>query len=685
MAGQPLRFIPIGAFFGEQEGIESLPMASAFSPGGCKNFWIDAYARASQILGYTKQNVAAITSHTGGNAMRVRALFHYGSQAAGILTRQELGFFDDASAHVDMRYSTDAGVTWTWIVDLGAGSINTIPDFAQSGNTLVMTNGVLAPQTWDGTTWSAISNTQLAAPTVVTGGAGLKNGRYQYWIVPIKSDGTRKVASVISTQIIFANEKATVGWVADADGTVTGYEVYSTNGTGAVGYFAGSVNGRTTVAFTDNTPDAQLLGNRALQEYGQAPPTGSYFCEMHLQRMWYLRTDTNPRYAYYADAGLPFSVYTSNFLDMSDAESRSDFCVGGTGNYQGMLVVWLERSVWTISGTGQIIGTQINWNRRRTNARIGAVSHRTVARIPAGAKYTDERGTMQTTDQVTLAYFTPFGDVRMFDGDNDRIISYAKKTTLAAFNYANRAKAYQVTDNQRDEVTWIFPSTDASEPDTAVTWNYRFGVWYARPLWGSFAHAIEVDTATGAAVLLAGEAVLATGGFCYLLWNGYTQSGSDISSQMMTKTLYGEGNAYEPSIQGAPLLSFQKRWRWVDLLIRSSGSISLTVEWLPSEAADTQQATGVNIVVPIGAGTMQSSDGSVIQSADSSNIILAGPTIIRVQLKNANADPIVGGRFLYSRGMRLRISCANSTAIWNIVGMNVAYQLLPGLKRPFTQ
>ena len=52
MADLPLRFIPIGVILGDQEGMESLALPSAFSSGGSDNLSIDKFASVQSILGY---------------------------------------------------------------------------------------------------------------------------------------------------------------------------------------------------------------------------------------------------------------------------------------------------------------------------------------------------------------------------------------------------------------------------------------------------------------------------------------------------------------------------------------------------------------------------------------------------------------------------------------------------------
>jgi hypothetical protein len=127
----------------------------------------------------------------------------------------------------------------------------------------------------------------------------------------------------------------------------------------------------------DNISDLTILENRVLEEHGDAPPT-VYFCEPHKQRIWWLRTDAFPTRGYWSDPGLPESVLGDNYLEFSDSETTGDFITGALGNFEGLFVVFTERAVWTVSGTGQIIGNIVDWTRTRTNAQIGSVHHRSV-------------------------------------------------------------------------------------------------------------------------------------------------------------------------------------------------------------------------------------------------------------------------------------------------------------------
>lgn len=661
----PLRLQLFDAFVGEQTGIHSIILPDIFSSGGSINVWMDKYARVKRILGFDAQG-NPVTTNTGGSATRIRNLFPYRKTSGGAFVRQLIGAFDDGTNAFELWYSTDEGANYTFIQDFGAGSVGSICDFAQFGDELYIANGVVAPRVWDGTSINTAGATQLAAPTLASAGTGNLAGSYKVKIVPRKSDGSRKPGSVTSDAISLENESVTITWTADADTEVVGYEEYRTSGTGDVFYFVQYIDGRTTVTITDNIEDLTILENRVLEEHGDAPPA-TYICVAHKQRMWWLRTDDQPQRGYYSDPGDPSSVYAENFVEFQDAETQGDLIVGAVGNFEGMLVVFEERSIWTVSGTGQIVGDITDFNRTRTNAQTGTVSDRAIVRVPAGARYADQTGKMQTTATVALAYMTPLKDVRLFDGDNDLCIHYPLTELINSLNYGQRRKVHTLHDTTRQEIAWIFPDIDADEPSVAAVWNYRWGVWYERE-W-TFASAAEMDSSTEAAVLVGGSSSLVDGGITYRLWDTNTFNGTAFTAQWMTKTLYGINE------NGQPAPSFQKRFRWTDILFQTDQNVEIFVEWLQGDSPDNADAVGSVTITP-DTDTIVSADADIIITADGDQLRTAADTSI-MRAKFADID----GRYLHDSGIRLRIGDNISTASWAMEGMTLAYQILPGLAR----
>lgn len=655
------------AFLGTQEGIHSIILPDIFSSGGSKNVYIDKFARVAQMGGYTKQNSSAFTTDTGASASMVRGLIPYRATAGGSISRKLLIVLDDQVNEWEIWVSSDSGATATFLYDAGAGSIGQIPDAAQLNDNLYITNGKVQPRVYNGTTIAATGATQ--SPTITATEAATTGnliGNYRYKLVSTIG-GIRQYGSIGSTSVLLTNKQMTLGWSADPNVSVDGYEIYRTTGTGTTYYFLTSIDGRATVAYTDNTLDNTLLENRVLEEHGDAPPI-AYWCEPHKQRMWWMRTDAYPTRGYWSDPGLAESVYSENFLDFSDSETVGDQITGALGNYEGLLVVFTEKALWTVSGTGAIIGDLVDFTKVRTNAQTGAVSARSAVRIPAGSKFSDQTGQIQTTSVSSIAYFTPLGDIRLFDGDNDLIVSHPVKDTVGGFNYAQRSKVWGMVDSTNQQAMWCFPSGTAGEPDTMVVWNYRFGVWYK---WSTmpFGHGVELDTSSDAALMLTGESLTSKGGYVYSFFDGNSFDGSNIEATWMTKTLYGVNENNQPA------LSNRKRWRWLDVLFRINSSVSITIEWLTGSSPDNAAAIGSAIITPA-ASTLITADGSTILTADGSSILLSASSAQRKAFLHSST-----GDYLHDEGIRLRIGTNGMNGGWALEAFQLAFQLLPGLKR----
>jgi hypothetical protein len=597
----------------------------------------------------------------------IRSLIPYRGTAGGSITRKLLFVLDDGVNEWEIWVSTDNGATGTFLYDAGATPINIPADFAQFGDNLFITNGKTVPRKYNGTAISAVGLTQ--SPTITaaeSSSSGNLLGNYRYKLVSTIA-GVRQSGSAASTSVLVSSKRMDLSWSADANVSVDGYEIYRTTGNGVTYYYLTSIDGRATVSYTDNTSDILLLEQRILEEHGDNPPT-SYFCEPHKSRMWWLRTDTYPTRGYWSDPGAPESVYSENYLDFSDSETVGDQITGALGNYEGLLVVFTEKALWTVSGTGAVIGDIVDFTKTRTNAGTGSVSHRSAVRIPAGSKYSDQTGQIQTTSVSSIAYFTPLGDIRLFDGDNDLIVSHPLRDTLREFNFAQRAKIHAIIDSENDQAVWFIPTGSNGEPNKCAVWNYRYGVWY---VWETmpFSSACEIDTTDDAALLLVGQSTPATGGYVYQFLDGDSFDGSNIEAQWMTKTLYGVNE------QGQPAVSHTKRWRWIDVLFRVDADIDVTVEWLNGGAPNTASAISSVLISP-DAETLISADGSIILTADGSSLLLAAETAQRKALLSTD-----GGDYLHDEGIRLRIKTNGTNGGWALEAFQLAFQILPGLKR----
>jgi hypothetical protein len=676
----PIQTQTFTVFLGTQEGIHSVALPSIYSSSGSRNLWIDKLGRAKKIHGYSKQNSSAVTTNTGAAATRLRALRAY-RQTGSSFTRQLVGVFEAASSEYELWYSTNDGVAWTFIADLGSGSVGSIPDFAQVDNNLFFSNGVVAPRVWNGSSLASVGASGKS-PTIsaaVNTAAGQLNGSYTWKMVSVDGAEVRSAGSVTSNVIQLQDEQANLSWTADSDTDITGYELYRTTGTGANYYFVTFIDGRTTTSYTDNASDLDILEHRLIAEHGDAPATGSYFCEPHKQRLWWGRTDTNPRRVFWSDPGKPDQVGANNYLDFTDQTSVGDIVTGMVGDFEGALVVFLERSIWTVTGTGQVVSDVMDWVRTKSNAVVGAVSQKSIVPIPAGAVYTDASGTQVVTSKVMQAYFTPLGDIRIFDGNNDITISTPVKDTLKTFLYAQIKKIHAVHDIENGHVVWFWPgptpSGEDAECNQAVVWNYRWGVWYVWPDM-PMAASTTIDTSSDTQVILTGEAQTSKGGFCYKFFSGDSFDGSNIPARWITKVIYGTDNSWNVR-DPQKMMPFVKRFRWLDIVAEAESDVTLTVEWMSGSSSDESVARGgaSKSLEPIGLQLI-TDDGNGIQTDDESNITLPFDSVQTIiNMEGTNGD------FIQDVGCRIRISDDAANGSWSLEGMTLGYQVLPGAAR----
>lgn len=656
----------IRAFRGLQEALNTVSLSDTFSSSGSYNVWMDEFARVRKILGYDNQNTA-VTTNTGGSATKCVGLAQYRNTSGVTVSRSLVGVFDDAANEWEIWTSTDDGANWTFRADIGASAVGRLPAFAQFGTVLYICTTVGTPRTWNNTAIGTAGGTQSPTPTTVSGGAGNLSGTFRYKLVSVEADGSRHPGSAVSTPLQLEDEDVNVSWTADADTDVVGYELYRTTGTGLIFRMVAYIDARLTVAYTDNMTDEDQRTGRVLQEHGDAPPA-AHFCAPHQQRMWWGRTDTYPLRAWYSDPNDADSVWVDyNYVDFLDEVSIGDNLTGLIGGFLGMLVGFTERSIWTVSGSGEPVGGFEDWSVSRSGASVGAVSHASVVALPAGALYTDQFGEQQRLSAPVLAYFTPYGDIRVFDGGGDEIVSHAVKTTLDGFNYGQRGKVFAQHDPVRKHVTWYFANGSDLYNSKGVTWNYRYGIWYAVTP-ASFACGATVETSAEEALLLLGEAQTAVGGLVYKNWYGNTFNGTDITAQYITKPLFGVDQQ-----TGEPLFHVTKRWRDLDVLLVEASAADLMVEWLAGYAEDDASADGVASINST--GPIVQVDGEDVFSSDGELLYTSQLSVqIRSTMQKSSGD------YPVSEEVRIRVKDTSDASPWAVEAIAVGYQPLPGVR-----
>lgn len=661
----PLTTQVFNAFLGAAEGTNVLLLPDAFSSSGSVNVWMDKFGRVRSWGGYSA--LAGVPAH--GNAFT--GLFFVTIDEGGpwswpTLPGKLLGYtepWNSGSTDNNLVLSSDGGITWSTVAHAAGAGL--LPDFAQFGNAVYITMpSSLGNYSYnaDGSgTFAAVTNTQSPTPSASSGSAGALNGTYKYKLVSIHgTTGARKLASAPSTILSVSNKSVSLSWTADADTNQGGYEIYRTSGTGNLYYFVAYSAGRTTVAYTDNAADSAIFQNRVLEESGDAPAANCHFVEGHKGRLWWGATLAHYNRVWWSDAGLPTSVLDTNYLDFADYDNSGDVLTGMVGSFRDTLVVFTSQAVWTVSGTGSVIGYVADWNRVRSNARIGSVSHRSVVRVPTGARYVDEFGSTATTSGPTLAYWTPLGDIRLFDGDNDVIISTPVQDTARASDpYASRLICV-VHDQDRNHIVWFYPTSGSAYCNAAIVWNYKWGVWYQ---WTGLdvAAATVMHSTTDANTVLIGRGNLGSSDASalarvYVLDESGGVNGSSFTATWQSKPLYGSDE------NGVPLLDRRKRWRWVDLRLATlSGSAAATV--LTASAFDA-------ITGNIAGGTSLTTTAATVQQ--------------KLRLQRVSGNPALNGDYPHTEGITLQLTSTigpSSSNGWAVDGFALTYQVLPGQKR----
>ncbi len=641
MAKVPIVHQTFAAFAGDDESIALLLLSAGISHRDSINVYVSKIARLARILGYLRQGTA-YTTNVGGSPTKLPGLFPYSFATGGVTTLKTLGVFDDASDEYEVVVSTDKGANWTLLEDLGSGFSGKIPDSAAFGNLRYLTFGKGTPRVYNSTALASVGVTQSPKPTIVTNGAGILSGSFEYKVVSMKPNKDRQGASEVSTEIIVSLKKHTVSWTADTDGTVIGYEIYRTTGTGELFYLAGTVEGRLTVTFEDNVLDSVIFQKRILQEHGDPPPDGVRFCEPHETRMWWLGTDEDPRKAFYSDRGRAEEVGAASFLDLTAQNGGADKITGGTGNFFRSFIIWLEQSVWRVSGTGTLVNNVPDLRREQTSSRVGTVSSRSVVKVPENAVFTNEAGRPVSTSGPGLAFFTPNLDIRVLDGDADTVVSTAKSTFLATVNWDARDTINAIHHPTEPAIIWFVPTGVSTVPNAGVMWNYAQGVW------------TEIDTTpflssmlTDDRDALVGSNSTATGGLTYKWWNGNTFDGANITSTYFSKPIFGHSDG-----QAAPHL--RKRSRRVDLVFSAhDSSRSVTFDWFTGFVEAGATVFGTKSL------SLLDATGSHVQ--------------VRAVLKNTS------GNYPVSKVIRFRVTDTGSGDPWELDHFIYHFQVLPGM------
>lgn len=653
----PLTIYPLISFLGTEEGLNHILVPEVYSPSDSINVWADKFGRIKKILGSANLNATAIVTNAASHNTAIVNLVAYIPEGSSYTSQKIIAqVVSQTNGQNELWLSSDNGATWTFLAT-GPAAGNVPYDFAQYRGDLLIARPGQAVQVYDGSSVATAGETQ--SPTITSSasasGTNLK-GTYQWKLLSMIGT-TRKRGSVASTALSLDGEQGSLTWTADADTNVTGYELYRTTGTGGIYYFVTAIDGRTTAAYTDNTADRVILANRALQEYGDAPPSGVYYAEIHKERAWYARTSSAPNRIWYSDPGRPESVGTLSYVDVNDAEEQISTIQGLTGGYEGRLIVWTAEGIFAVSGTGAVINGVPDLYVRKTSAAQGTLSGRTVVRVPAGALYRDPAGKAESTDKVTLAYMSPLGDFRIFDGERDWVVS----GSIDSINYQSSFTDcfHALHDEDNGLVIWFYWEAGTTFAGTVkvVVWNYGVGTWHhwTEP---QVASALTIQTSSTPTYHIGG-CNTASGKVRVLFSGNVDPAGAGFTGRWASNTLYGKlGEATEGIEVPLPAPHLVKRWRWVEAIMEANDAGDVMIKVYPANGiADGTQAALIEKSIIATSSTQYSGRA-------------------KIQLKDAT------GRFPHQRGLRIVVEDNASTLTpWALEGLVVAYSPLAGTKR----
>jgi hypothetical protein len=146
-----------------------------------------------------------------------------------------------------------------------------------------------------------------------------------------------------------------------------------------------------------------------------------------------------------------------------------------------IILIWTTNDVHNLPylGTPLIYGT----NRLADNCGI----------ISPNAKATDE----------SSAYWMGLNGFFYFDGLVHPLPCDVQDYVFGRLNQAQRSKVFAGRNSQDGEIVWFYPSTNSTENDSYVAYNYFYKIWYfgslSRTCWadrGTFVNPLAVDGST---------------------------------------------------------------------------------------------------------------------------------------------------------------------------------------------
>jgi hypothetical protein len=304
----------------------------------------------------------------------------------------------------------------------------------------------------DGTTANNAAITRpAAAPTLgLSGAVGSSNpkGTYDYKYTYYSSSwGQESFSSDASATVLPDGQTVTVAVVASSDARVTNIRIYRRK----VSALESSWRYVTDVANTTNptVPDTALDNNLSLTRIAPLSVTDSFpsFRFLAYQAgVLFCAGGDPPTRLYYSRADEPWIA--SEYLEIGSGGDTD--AITGLAAFQGLVVVFKERSIWTVSGN-----STKTFFVRRVHVGVGCLSHHSIVEADGALYFRGEQG------------------FYAFNGEVPVDISSDQRATFTDLNYSRRRFIVGVHDYENGAIRWSYSSAGVTTNDSQAVYFYR--------------------------------------------------------------------------------------------------------------------------------------------------------------------------------------------------------------------
>lgn len=358
-----------------------------------------------------------------------------------------------------------------------------------------------------------------AAPTLAVGTATGLTGAYKAIYTYARMSGTSVAhesnPSPKPSATTLSNEKLNIAVVASTDGQVGKIRIYRTRASGNDYLFDQAVD-NTTATIVSSQADTAL--GVLVEDDNDVPPLASWAMEND-GYFFFVKDATNPQYLWWSKRFRPESVPSTNFLRVGSAEDALQ-CIlpvgaAGLSDVVGTMGLFTKRTKYVVSQDA-ISGFRADeaLSHRGTPSPLAAIT------TENGIIFVAKDGVFATNlfqaDQQFADKILPLFNGEAVNGMN--AINWAAANTIVAGVYKNR---YYLS----------YPSGSAVVPNVMAIYSADTKRWY---FYDHTISSLYLDE--GENDLLGG----AQDGFVYILEDGSTDGGSNISLDVQTKDYFGQ-------------------------------------------------------------------------------------------------------------------------------------------------